>query len=516
MKKILTAVDMKKVDNYSINEIGIPSLALMERASAHVACEIENDLGNDIAKIDVSKTSIVAICGIGNNGADGVCAARILKSLGYYDVTVVIVGNINKATDEFITQLNIARKLDVSICAFAQWKQNNNKAYNIIIDALFGIGLARKVEGDYREAIESINEIASMFGAKVYAVDIPSGIDGGSGNVLGVAVNAYKTVTFDSIKSGLLLTSGFEHAGEIVVKNIGFPKVAYENVSIISSYDEEDLKDVFPKRADYSNKGTFGKVLILAGNEDMYGALEFATGACVNLGVGLIKIVTTNSNKSRIFTKYPEVIVNSIHDNSYSSEDEEIVSNAIKWCDVILVGPGMGVSDRTKDIVEKCLLSKKPCVIDADGINTLSMYEDIKSLLHEDVIITPHMGEASRFKSMKIDEIKQDMIGFAKGVSSKNNVNIILKDAKSVIVNTKGEIFINKTGNNGMATAGSGDVLAGITVALLGYGYKPTDASVIAPFLHGMAGDYARKEKGIYAMRPGDMTKALESISKLV
>lgn len=498
MLKILTAKEMKQVDNYSINELKIPSVALMETAARSVALEVKKDRCiND---------KITAVCGVGNNGADAVAVIRILKTMGYENASIIVIGNLSNATDEFKLQTDIAKRLDIQISNFSEDIQDVDfDAYDVIVDGLFGIGLTREVTGVYYDVIKKINNAS----AKKYAVDIPSGIDGNNGNVLGVALKADYTITFGSCKAGLVLYPGAEYAGELKIVDIGFPKKAYENRKIIYSYTEDDLYDALPIRNPHSNKGTYGKLIIIAGNEEMYGACYLCSRAAFSLGAGLVKILTTKENKALINDKLPEAIVVTYDDKNYS----EIIKKELVWCDTILVGPSIGNTKRSENIVRLCLKENKNTIIDADGINVLSNSDILKETLHDKVVLTPHLGEMSRLIDMPISEISKDMVRVCQTNAKALGVSIVMKDSHTVICNTRDEVFINLTGNSGMAKAGSGDVLAGIMAGLAATGMEINRVASVAPFIHSIAGNMAKIKHGEYAMLPTDIIGVVENLN---
>lgn len=510
MKKIYSGTDMKKVDDYSINLLGIPSLVLMERAALCVANTVksiyEKEKDNSIDMINADEKHIVALCGVGNNGADGICAIRILKSFGYNNLSIVTIGDETKATEEYNKQIEIVNNLNV--------KNTNIKSSedieeclrcvdenSIIIDAVFGIGLKREVTGIFSEIFSKVNSI----GCKKIAVDIASGIDSNTGKMLGNAIKCDKTVTFGSYKIGHFIGEGALYAGEVEACDIGFPVEAYKASKPVYSLEQNDLVEMFPKRSQNSNKGTYGKLTIIAGNEEMCGAACMCAKAAFYLGVGLIRVVTTHNNKNVLNTVLPEAIVDSYED----------IDKAIDWCDVLVAGPGMGVSERSYNILKKTLDCGKPLVIDADGINTFVEYKDLYSCLHKYVIFTPHLAEMSRLSDEKISIIKEDMIMTATRFVEKYNVNLVMKDYRTVITDYEGNVYINMTGNSGMSKAGSGDVLAGIIGALLATTKDVKKSSYLGPYIHGIAGNIAKDEYGEYAMMPTDIIKALKRIEDI-
>lgn len=430
MKNIVSGTEMKKVDSYTINNIGIPSIVLMERAAFSVA-EL-------ICENETKDKSVLIVAGIGNNGADGLAVGRMLYLKGY-STCIYILGDVNKSSVEFKQQLQIIQNLGIEIV-------DEFVDSDIVVDAMFGVGLSRNIEGEYAKAIELINSSRN----KVYAVDIPSGINADNGKICGISVKADYTVTFGSHKIGTVLYPGADFCGEVTVADIGFPEISYDiNAEAIKYVTEEDLKFI-PVRPNYSNKGTFGKVLVIAGSKDISGAAFLCAKAAFRVGAGLVRVFTAEENRQTIQRLLPEAMV-----NTYDTEkfDKKALQACLNWCDVVAVGPGLSTGVIQKMIVEEVLESKIPAVIDADGINNISEEEKLKKKLHKNVILTPHLGEMSRLINVSIKEIASDLIKYAASVNYKYNVNCILKDARTIIATEK-QIFINLTGNSGMATAG--------------------------------------------------------------
>ena len=496
MKNILSAENMKKVDTISIKEIGIPSLALMETAARYVAMSISG-IGESLC------SRIVSVCGVGNNGADGIAAARTLKCMGYGCVFIYCIGNIENATEEFKIQLSIAEQLGIEVEFIKDLHDFNVDSYDYIIDAIFGIGLSRNVEGLYSEVISAINSSK----AKKIAVDIPSGINGNNGQVLGNAIKADITVTFGAYKIGLILYPGAEYAGEIKLYDIGFPKESYKELTIIKGLENSDAIEGFSARNKHSNKGSYGKLLIIAGNEDMCGAAYMCASAAFSMGVGLVKVATTKNNKSIINNMLPEAIV--------IGDDEDSIAQSLEWCDVILIGPGMGVSDRTEQLIKVAFEANKPILLDADAINVMAKNRYLLKYLDEKAILTPHLGEMSRLVECAISDISKDMINVCKNKAKELGCSIVMKDSRTVICTSKGDIYINLSGNSGMAKAGSGDVLAGIIAGIMTTTKNVEAGAVYGPVVHGTAGDITREQFGEYGMMPTDIIKALKIINNI-
>ena len=276
MRYAVKAEEMKQIDLYSIEQIGLPSVVLMERAALTVAFNIEN--------IATKEGKILVVCGTGNNGGDGIAIARILHQKGY-KVDFIILGDMDKLTEESKLQLFIAKNLGMCICS--KFLPNE---YNIIVDAIFGIGLKKDIEGEYQKVIESMNDSD----AYIVSGDVPSGVDATTGKIKNIAVEADLTVTFGENKLGLILFPGSSYAGKVVVEDIGFPKEAFDAISPKYHYFEKDDLKRIPKRYSYSNKGSYGKVLIIAGSTNMTGAAYLSAKAAYHMGCGLVKVLTSN------------------------------------------------------------------------------------------------------------------------------------------------------------------------------------------------------------------------------
>lgn len=506
---------MKKVDGYSIEVIGIPSAVLMEKAAMAVAETVraycmkkEKDFG--------VKEKIVVVCGTGNNGGDGVATARILKEWGYL-VSVLFLGDEKKATKETKSQLSIARKLDIEVGYEIDFNE-----YTIIVDAIFGIGLSRSIEGIYREAIEKINKTKAW----ICSVDIPSGIDADTGTVMGVAVKADVTVTFGINKIGMILYPGCEYANQIVVADIGFPKKAVEAVNSKVFYLETEDKKRLPKRKENSNKGTYGRVLIIGGSKNMCGACYLSAKAAYRTGAGLVKIMTEEENRVILQTKLPEALLSTYKaedfetylENNKEMEECEIGKTIIEelgWATVIVIGPGLGLSRHAEKLLQLVLqYATVPVVVDADAINLLAQNQHLREMLKnrndgKQFIFTPHLKEMSRLSGDSIDKIKADLVSYGMEYAKKEKICLVLKDARTVI--SDGEIcYVNCSGNNGMSTGGSGDVLTGIIAGLLAQKATLLEAGAFGAYLHGLAADRESLEGNTYSLIASDIIKGLK------
>lgn len=503
MKYLVDAAKMKAIDEYTSNMLGIPSLVLMEKA----AMAIVELIRSKITRND----RILAVCGTGNNGGDGIAAVRMLKGLGY-NADVLIIGDEKRATDQTKQQLFIARNLDVKV-------YNNVKVseYTVIIDAIFGIGLSKPVVGVFEQVIETINASDN----KVFSVDIPSGIHADNGKIMNIAVKADYTITFGVNKIGLVLYPGCEYAGELLVADIGFPKKAIENVKpSVFYYENEDLTRL-PLRKNYSNKGTFGKVLIIAGSRNMSGACYLSAKAACRTGAGLVKVLTVEDNRSIIQSLLPEAILSTYDPSNLKNKLEvDRIIQELKWATSIVIGPGIGISAASDHLLDIVLNhTNVPIVIDADAITMLAgksqyiskdnekeCYCDID--LPENVVVTPHLKEMSRLLDCEVFNVKENLLPVTVNAVKGKRYVLALKDART-IVSDGVRSYINLSGNNGMATAGAGDVLTGIIAAMLAQGIDRFDATALSVYVHGLAGDKAIESKSVYSLIASDIIEAL-------
>ncbi len=512
MKKLADAGQMKQIDGYSIDEIGIPSLVLMEKAALSVALEIKKELLGH----DESDNRILAVCGVGNNGGDGVAALRILKEWGY-EGAVLLVGDENRASEQMRVQLSIARKLSIPVIPYEKIENNHlfYQEYTIIIDAVFGIGLSKEVGGSYRQVIEEVNERRVLTGksksCKVYAVDIPSGIHASNGKVMGCAIKADVTITFGVNKLGIVLYPGCDYAGEVVVADIGFPLVSVEKADISTfTYEKEDIRKLLPVRKKDSNKGTYGKVLVIGGSENMAGACYFAARAAYTMGAGLVKVMTEKSNRVIIQTLLPEALL-STYEESTMLEEKESILRELEWATTIVLGPGLGKKSAALTLTDWVLeYVKVPVVIDADGLNLIAENGGLERVLHkENVIITPHLKEMERLTKDSVSTIKEDIVSYAREKMSAAKAVLVLKDSRTVVTDGR-NVYVNLSGNNGMAKGGSGDILTGIIAGLLAQKTDQFLAASLGVYLHGLAGDNVVEETSQYSVLAGDFIWGLK------
>jgi len=536
MRYVLDAASMKNVDSYSINTLGIPSVVLMERAALSVTEAIESKVKGNI------HTDIICVCGRGNNGADGLAVARQLYLKGY-NVDVYII-NSHASTKEFDIQLNIIKNLGIECI-----NSPNFSKYGVIVDALFGNGLSRELAGEARIVVDTINKCSTSVRSQytqnsdnngnrlVVAVDIPSGISASTGVVMGSAVNADITVTFGFEKIGHILYPATSYCGKIIRKDIGFAQYP-DMTRDIFTYDYSDISDMLPLRKPDGNKGTFGKALVIAGSRLYGGAAVLSSRAAARIGAGLVRALTHISNRTAVITGNMECIVDTYDTDEecgdFVKNTETLVDKCICWADVVCIGPGLSMEESAVKLVRSVSAKKNiKKLYDADALNIIAQYkieldgsnDDVDyeaggnsgnasykdDMSDKNVVVTPHIGEMSRLTGLDIAVIKNNPIDTARTYSREHNCVCVLKDARTIV--SDGErVYINMSGNDGMATGGSGDVLSGIITGLMAQGLTTFEASALGVYIHGCAGDEAALSNGKYSMVAGDIIDNIKNV----
>ncbi len=499
MEFLLSAEQMKHCDSDTIEKIGIPSLVLMERAALSVA--------DEICRSGCDLRSVLVVCGSGNNGGDGFAVARLLDERGVR-VTIAFVGNEDSMTEETAAQRQICENCGIKISSnFMQ------REYTVIVDAIFGIGMSRDAQGRYAQIIDWINQQSAF---KV-AVDIPSGVSTDTGKILGLAVQADLTVTFAYRKIGQVLFPGTEYCGRVVRRDIGITADRFQRgIPNVFTYGEEDLARI-ARRRPYSNKGTYGKVLLIAGSRGMSGAACLCATAAYRSGSGLVRVFTTECNREIIQTCLPEAIVTTYRDEGSDGRfPAKELEEALDWSDVAGIGPGFGTGRLQEEILAAVLSEyKKPLVIDADGLNLLSRQPHLLYETEASVILTPHIGEMMRLTDNTKEEILEDILRTARQFAREYGVVCALKDARTV-VSDGSRVYVNTSGNNGMAVGGSGDILTGMICGLLAQKMPPFDAAALGVYLHGLAGDAAQEKHSAYSMIARDIADQIGEVLKRI
>lgn len=510
MKYLVRKGEMKQFDTNTIEYFGVPSLVLIERAALAAVEELERDIIEENERI-------LIVVGSGNNGADGLAMARLLY-LKKQSVAILYVGDENKATEENKAELKIVNQYGIPVISKQTFLEDNSIIDDaaIIVDAIFGVGLSRRIEGEMAEMIDCLNRKE----AKKIAIDIPSGVHCDDGSILGVAFQANLTVTFSFEKIGMRLFPGQKYCGQIRCRNVGIDENSFLEENGISrsprvaAFENSDLKTYLPVRNPRTNKGSYGKVLVIAGSVNMAGAALFSARSAYRMGCGLVRVLTPEENRVIIQTALPEAVL-----TTYSSKkfDKEQVLSAINWADVIVCGPGIGTDDNMSTLVKFVLKNTSvPLILDADALNLIAKDTELLRNPHTELILTPHLGEMARLANTTIPFLQDSLLEAAESFAREYQVICILKDARTVTAVPYQMTYVNLSGNNGMATGGSGDVLTGVIAGLIAQGVAPKVAAPFGVYIHGLAGDFAAERLGRYSLMAQDMIDSISEVLKNV
>lgn len=502
--KVLSAEQTRQVEMAAF-KIGMSGERLMENAGAAATREINNHY-------PVNTLSAVVVVGQGNNGGDGYVVARKLKEYGA-KVSVIMAMGIAVTKDSSL-MLSRAKQAQISIFNYydnIDLCSNLIDSADIIVDAIFGIGFHGAPDRDVAEIINKINRSK----AKKIALDLPSGVCADSGEVHGAAIKADLTVSFIGYKLCSFKFPASDYCGKVIAVSIGAPDEAISDnyYADVVTYKKAlaSLKEI-PSNA---HKGTKGTALIVGGSYGMAGAPMLAARAAMRSGAGIVKVALPKSIYSSAATMLPEAVFEPLEENGGALCDQSIKSSIFKNVKSLLIGPGMGSGSGVVSAVARAVaFSAVPTVIDADGLNALSWDKEILNQISAPVIITPHIGEMARLIGETTEYVENNKISVAMEYATQNGVITVLKGAYTVIATPSEDLYINTTGNEAMATAGSGDMLAGMIAAFLANGMEPALAAVAAVGLHGAAGDLAAKDLGVRGVLATDMIERLPYVFK--
>lgn len=488
---LATSAQVKQLDQIASAEFSIPEEKLMENAASALAEEIFKDFGRE--------RSFLFLCGRGKNGGDGLLTAKNLLQKGC-NVSVFATDPPEQFNPLTLRAYETAKSAGVPIHS----EQIAPDKSTVVVDALLGIGITGEPKGSIKETIDKVQEWKNI----VISIDIPSGVNADNGRAVGSHIKAKKTYSLAIDKVGLNVYPGAELAGEKIVLDIGIPKEAYTRLNY--SYrliSDEMARMLLPKRADFSHKGTFGKVGIVGGSLGMSGSVTLASLAALRAGAGMCYLFVPDDIYEAVCIKLNEVIVRK------DSELEKYMGEL----DAIAIGMGHAQNPKAKHIM-KLVMQKftKPVLVDGDGLNFLAVNEAMLKKAACPLIFTPHEMEFSRLSKMDLPEVIQNKIYFSMKYAKENCVTTVLKGPKTIVASQSGEVRINTTGNNGMATAGSGDVLSGIIAGLLAQGLSPYDAASLGVYLHGASGDIYVKENSKYSLIAGDLIVCLPKAFHLI
>jgi ADP-dependent NAD(P)H-hydrate dehydratase / NAD(P)H-hydrate epimerase len=504
--KILTAKQMGEVDRLTTERFGIPSILLMENAGRSVADCLHQRFP------DLTERSVLIVCGTGNNGGDGLVVARHLASRGCRP-DVWILGDPARYKGDALANWKMFQSLGLEAQILPDAKSREaaieRTAFpDLIVDGLFGTGLSKPVGAEYRMVVEWINRARPA--AFVVAIDLPSGVFADSSVVEGSAVRADMTVTFTTLKAALVFPPACEFAGRIVVAPIGSPIGLLENPDYRTEIiDLRRVRRALPPRDRNSHKGTFGHVFALAGSKDKSGAALMCGIAALRSGAGLVTLMLPESLCSDVIGKIPELMtvwLPETRDGTPAAGALNLVIEHLRQADAVVVGPGLSTDPSTQELIRSVVLNAPaPVVLDADGLNAFAgNVKNLRNLSSQPIAITPHPGEMARLLSSTIAEIQARRLEVATGCAVDHQLFTVLKGHQTVVADPDGRIFVNCTGNPGMATGGTGDILSGMMGRFLAGWRRRKDPDLrdladylsAAVYLHGLAGDLAAKEKG--------------------
>ena len=511
--KVLTSKEMREIDRKTIEEIGIPGPVLMENAGIRITGAILKRFPR------ITEENVVIVAGKGNNGGDGFVVARHLFNLGARP-NVLLLASKQELKGDASLNLGIAEKIGVEIAEVTkieEWKKHRIGLFHasVIVDAIFGTGLLKPAEGLYATAIEDINKAP---GFKV-AVDIPSGLSSDTHLLIGPAVKADLTVALAAPKIGHVLPPAEEYVGELVISDISIPPFLFEDESLkLEVIEKKDALPYVQKRKRDSHKGTYGHLFVLAGSLGKTGAAVMAAKAALRMGAGLVTVGTPQSCWPVIARSMMELMTEALPETPQKTISEAalpMVLDLLKGKDAVLIGPGISAHPSTAKLVVSLMPKiKVPAVIDADGLNILAENPDALKSFSCPAVLTPHPGEFARLIRRSNKDVLDNRLALAAEFADKYKVFLVLKGYRTLVATPQGKIFINPTGNPGMATGGSGDVLSGMIASLIIQEKNILGATAAAVYLHGLSGDIGAKKIGERPLIAGDLIKYLPQALK--
>jgi hydroxyethylthiazole kinase-like uncharacterized protein yjeF len=506
--RVLNAAQMREADRRTIEDIGIPSLVLMENAGRQVVAAIEASFDN------LHERRVAVVCGRGNNGGDGFVVARTLHQRGV-DVAVFLLGRVADVRGEARTNIEILGRLSLTVVEIndeQEWELHLSEitACGLVVDALFGTGLKQALSGMLETVVADLN----ASGIPVVSIDVPSGLSADTHRLIGDAIEASMTVTLAAPKPCLVLPPADARAGDLVIADIGIPNDILNGVDgpVLELLTRDRLRELLQPRSADSHKGDYGRVLVIAGSKGKTGAAHLAAMGALKSGAGLVTIATPRSVQDVVASLAPEYMTEGIDETPDGAIDYAALERVLEMKgDVIAVGPGLGVGQSTTAFILGLLeRTGVPLVLDADALNAFADEPDrLQGRDGLDVIITPHPGEMARLVGLSVDEVQNDRVEVARGFAVTHHVHVVLKGHRTVVANPEGRVAINLTGNPGMATGGTGDVLTGMIAAWFAQLLDADAACRLAVYVHGLAGDLAEADEGEVAMTASDLLMRL-------
>lgn len=504
--KVVSAEQMKSIENQVFDRYGVSSTVVMEIAGRQVAVYARRFL-------EQNPGPVVVVCGKGNNGGDGLVAARWLKHWGLA-VEAVVWSTFDDLPSDAAGALHSARMAGVPILMPAQAAEALHDA-GLIIDAVLGTGFVGSARGLAAEAIKLINAAKRP----VLAIDMPSGVSADTGRAEGPAVQATWTVTFGLPKLGLFQFPGADLAGKLIVADIGLAKGAIDAEDIdVELTRADDIRSWLPNYSRNAHKGTRGRVLVAAASRGMTGAAALAGEAALRVGAGLVHVAAPASSQPVVATLKPEFMTLAFPESEFGGFSEaaaEPFLQRAERADAIAVGPGVGTDPEVQAFIRKVVAgSPAPLVIDADGIKAFAGKAEMLAEAPVPLVLTPHPGEMAHLLGISVEDVQNDRFGAVRKAAQTTKAIVLLKGANTLIAEPGGVVWINPTGNRALGTGGSGDVLTGIIAGLLAQGMGAQEAAVTGAYMHGMAGDRLAEAMGLDGVLAGDLSKALPRVQK--
>lgn len=504
---VVTTQEMRELDRLTIEKYSVSSLTLMERAGQAVARALLERFGG------IARGGVLVVAGKGNNGGDGLVVARYLKKKRVPCEVVLLARKEELSRDaaqNLRAYLKAKGKIFEMTPEFPALLSQRAKGKRLLVDAIFGTGLKEEVTGPYASAIEVMN----ASGLPVVAVDIPSGLDADRGRPVGKAIRAQMTVTLGYPKLGQVIHPGLSYVGELVVADIGIHPMAVEEVRPrMELLEEKETHRLIPRREPDTHKGTYGHLLVVAGSRGKTGAAILACRAAMRVGAGLVTLAAQRSLNNIFSSSLIEVMTEPLRDNpdeGLEALTDQDWGRLLDKKSALLFGPGLGVRDSTRSLLHWLLRNLEiPWVIDADGLNNLAGDLGRLRSAKSPPVLTPHPGEMARLIGKDVKTVNEDRVGVARSLAHDYHCNVVLKGARTVIATLDGRVFVNPTGNPGMATGGMGDVLSGILAGLLAQGFSAEEALKIGVFLHGFVGDEVARARGETGMIASDVVEGL-------
>ena len=507
---------MREIDRRAVEDYGISGIVLMENAGIKVVEVIRQQLGGS-----VKGKAVTVFVGKGNNGGDGLVIARHLFNNGAV-VRLMTINDPEELTGDAAVNLAIWRNLGQKTYPVYQSNGVNLvkvslMTTDLIVDAMYGTGF----RGSVSERVGRIIELINSSSLPVVAVDVPSGLEADTGKVGGVCVKASATVTFGLPKVGMLLEQGADACGQLIVADISLPcPLLQSDENKKELLDEELIGRWMPRRRITAHKGDCGRVLVAAGSTGMIGAAILTATACLKTGAGLVTLAVPEDVHSIVSGRVPEVITLPLpaENGTLTAEAASVILEKLQNADVLAVGPGLSMNPNITEMMLRLLPeADKPLVLDADALNALAGNTHIMSELNTPAVLTPHPGEMARLWGISAAEVQQQRLDITLKSAEQWGCTVLLKGAPTLIASPDGELYVNSTGNPGMATAGSGDVLTGVIAGLIAQGMPVHRAAAAGAYLHGLAGDKGSKQLGVYSLMAGDIINYLpDAINDMV